>query len=1469
MVFKRCLLGMTVLVLLFSAQAFSQNGTITGTVTDASQGVLPGATIKVTNTGTGIVQTYQSNAAGIFSAPGLPAGQYKVSAEMSGFGTQEKTGVALGPRDSLRINFELSVAEIAEVVQVSVETENILLENTSSVGVVLQQEKLAELPLVNNNVLDLVKVMGGVTMTESAIFGADNTTFGGLGANNINLQRDGVTVNDVRWTTGLSSPVSLSPELIGEFKMVLAPVDAEMGRGAGQVQVITRSGANEYRGSGVWNIQNSVLDANHWTLNRTGTPPNWRNQEEYTLSIGGPIIKNKTFFFALWDHQIARMRDTAQPVIPTACARKGIYRYFEGWNSVNRQATTLGAGANSARFSPGNQISVDANGRPVTNMPVQPAYMGATAGRPSTLQHTSVFGRLRQTIAANDYDCAAVTVDPATGLADSSWVEANDQWGDPLRTADTTGYVKRFLALAPGSNKINTYDVGDGLNFGGYRWTRTAKGIDNVYGLGEGPNKKQISFKIDHNFNSKHRISGSYSYESTTGEDNQATWPTNSFGNIITRKPQTVSINFTSTLKPTLLNEFRFGLSRSASVVWSPIDSPENGTKLRKMLYDLMPTAGFSNAQGQTFAANLPVLVGLGGSNGGNFHIGNEVWMGANPGSHPYGASRGNISTTWGGHDPRYTYGDTVTWMRGKHSFKFGGETQRSQSWQRVNGSVSFSYAEQVLPYVMGGATAANGNKGLFTQAGPVYTYTHDNVMPGLTGTATAGTTGGLYNLLNMYAGSVKQIGQWFYANKPTDMVYNDLSKGEGYRIMDYRQNQFSLFGQDDWKVTDNLTLTLGLRYEWYGVPYLSGGLSAGLTEGALAVFGRSGRSFADWMTLPTGFNPNAPGSFTYKGADAAVSFVGPESPNPNRVVYNDDYNNFGPVFGFAYQLPWFGKGKTTIRGGYQMSYLPSARGDAAASNLTIPSISRSWIYKAEDRVGEAAYMNLSSIRTLLPLTVPAYMKTPAAQSVVPVDQRQSAINVYDPNLRSPYTHILTLQVSRSIGSNLTAEVKYLGQLTRKQTNSINLNSANFLNNGLKEAFDAARRGENPALLDNMFRGVTLVDTTRVRDSGVVGSTVNGVYQSGALHLRQADATRTNLANGNYASLASTIATMNINTGPGFNPTLEPAPAYSAGQILRRNGFPENFILTSPQFSAANFTGNFDNANYHSMQAQLDMRPLHGFSMRGTYTWARNLGALSYVDPRNRALDHGLNSMHRSHAFTLFGSYDLPFGPGRSLFSNVSPNIVGRIIGGWQLTWIHSMQTGHPMTISAGNTSLYAATTPNLVGSFDTKQGHVSWAPNARYGNYFNGRYTMVRDPQCTNAALVDQTSLGAFCTLGAYADAQNNNALVLVNPLPGQRGSFGRNNLTSPLTWDTSMALMKQVRITESKSFQLRIDATNVFNHAQASNGVSATASSRNATGSDPSMTMSSTYGVFTTPGRMDSKIGVRTFQARLRFDF
>jgi hypothetical protein len=345
---------------------------------------------------------------------------------------------------------------------------------------------------------------------------------------------------------------------------------------------------------------------------------------------------------------------------------------------------------------------------------------------------------------------------------------------------------------------------------------------------------------------------------------------------------------------------------------------------------------------------------------------------------------------------------------------------------------------------------------------------------------------------------------------------------------------------------------------------------------------------------------------------------------------------------------------------------------------------------------------------------------------------------------------------------------------------------------------------------------------------------------------------------------------MNIN--PSWNPGITPNASYTAGGVLRYNGFPENFIYTNPQFSSATWTGNLNHANYHSMQVQLTLRPTHGFSFSGTYTWSRNLGMLGQTDPRNFARDYGLLNTNRSHAVTSYGTFDLPFGPNRMLLSDVSPNVLGRIIGGWQLSWIHTMYTGRPGTITAG-TALYGTSQPNKVGEFDNKSGHITWAHGARTGDYYGNLYENITDPQCS--WVTTKQSLNGQCGIQAIR-RKSDQQIIFQNPLPGEYGNFGRDQLITPLTWNTGMALTKSVRITEGKSIQLRIDATNVFNHAQPTRGYFGSSGSRVVAPGDfsgnitvaqlgPSLWYAPNYRM----GYLDSKVGARTFQAKVRIDF
>ena len=237
----------------------------------------------------------------------------------------------------------------------------------------------------------------------------------------------------------------------------------------------------------------------------------------------------------------------------------------------------------------------------------------------------------------------------------------------------------------------------------------------------------------------------------------------------------------------------------------------------------------------------------------------------------------------------------------------------------------------------------------------------------------------------------------------------------------------------------------------------------------------------------------------------------------------------------------------------------------------------------------------------MIPVPLTADPMTP-----VPVTDRTQNLSVYDPNFVSPYIQNLTLALTRNVGSKLTVDVRYIGTLTRKNVSTQNINLPNFLTNGLLEAFDAARMGDdaNPAtqLLDQIFAPV------RGARSGAEFLRTSARF-SGGVQLRQM------LANGNYSGLATALSDWaNPNAGAGVTEN---------GWLLRTAGLPENFAVTNPQFNAVNVRTNGGSANYHSMQVQVTLRPVSGVSFRSSYTLSKNLGNLGST-PLIRGIERGI-----------------------------------------------------------------------------------------------------------------------------------------------------------------------------------------------------------------------------------------------------
>jgi hypothetical protein len=607
------------------------------------------------------------------------------------------------------------------------------------------------------------------------------------------------------------------------------------------------------------------------------------------------------------------------------------------------------------------------------------------------------------------------------------------------------------------------------------------------------------------------------------------------------------------------------------------------------------------------------------------------------------------------------------------------------------------------------------------------------------------------------------------------------------WRVRDFHSNEMSAFFKDDWKVRKNLTLNLGLRWDFFGVPYEAHGLMPAAVGGPSAIWGISGTGFEDWMK---------PG---VRGKDAAIAYFGKNSPNAGTPWYEDDYNNFGPAVGFAWQVPWFGANKTTIRGGYQITYQIGQSGNNLFQENAVPGSTDNITYGGDSNI---TYLDLTKVSSLIP------PPSSIAKPMLPVPTTSRSQQVYNPEkgIVTPYTQNLTLSLTRSITSNLTLDLRYVGTLSRKQWNPVfNINVPNFLYNGLKEAFDAARSGGESDLLNRIFNNINL-------GAGTVGQ--NGF--TGAQALRSDTRFNTNLANGNYSAVAATLNTINYTTA--LNPTLPSFAGNVVGQVLRVNNFPDNFIVANPQFGTLNLITNDYSTNYHSLETQITMRPRHGLSFQSTYTFSKNLGTggpfglgPTFTNPVNRHADYSIQTDTRVHDFRTNGTFALPIGPAKRFFGS-SSGVVARIIEGWQTGFIVNLNSGAPMTITANN-SLYGNARPDIVGPFPAKNGKVTFdgTPAANGSYWAPGTFNIVKDPQCLSIA----STLQSLCTLNAVQDAKSGQ-IVLQNALPGAVPTMGLGSIYGPGRWRFDANLSKSIKLTETKALQFRLDAADVLNHPE-----------------------------------------------------
>jgi len=311
------------------ARAQVDTGTILGTVRDASGAAVADGTITITETKVNASTTVKTNSTGDYVATPLRIGTYSVSVDVQGFKKATRSEVVLRVQDRLRVDFQLQVGDVAEVVVVSGEAPLIQTE-TSSMGEVIDSRQIQSLPLNGRNYLDLATLTVGVTRTDAGT----NGNVGGLGSTGLpssfvangtrgtlnNFMLDGIDNNS---NDNGGAILRTSIDAIEEFKVQTSTYSAEFGRSAGAViNASIKSGANDFSGTAIYMLRDESLDARGFFEDPT-QPKAPFSFHQFGATLGGPIKKDKTFFFVDYQGTRTSTATTAIYSVPTEAQRRG------------------------------------------------------------------------------------------------------------------------------------------------------------------------------------------------------------------------------------------------------------------------------------------------------------------------------------------------------------------------------------------------------------------------------------------------------------------------------------------------------------------------------------------------------------------------------------------------------------------------------------------------------------------------------------------------------------------------------------------------------------------------------------------------------------------------------------------------------------------------------------------------------------------------------------------------------------------------------------------------------------------------------------------------------------------------------------------------------------------------------------------------------------------------------------------
>jgi hypothetical protein len=777
------------------AQAYF--GTVSGELTDATGAVVQGAIVVLTDQQKGFTFNATSDSSGRYLFRSIPPGSYVISAEAHGFQKTQSARFRVDINENATTNLMLKVGGANQTVEVSAQSEAIQTQDAET-GQVVNRRFINDLPLIDRNVIALTSLAPGVTEMDDqcdATCTGTNFVSNGSRGSTADILTDGASVTNSEPNGGITAATYVpSAEAIEEFKVQQTNFSAEYGfSGASVVNMITRSGSNKFHGSAYDFVRDQIFDANDWFNNHYGIPISPQRRNNYGVTVGGPIIKNKTFFFFDYDGSRTTRMSTAQAGVPTDLMRAGDFGEV--------------CSAQGGSFDNAGRCSVDA-------------------------------GQI--------WDPYLRFYDPDTGAAvrnnDSSFIPFNN-----LALYTSPGSPNLPANLEPPNAAGNLIDPVAQQTLSYFPTPNIAGNsiYDNWIGSGQRrSNNDQFDVKIDQRFTQSNLLSVKYSQQWSNGSAfncfKNFTDPCSGGPNRTTA--HLFAINDTHTFTPTLLLNATLGFTRG---VWH-IDSynPQG-------VSDPLGTLGFPSYLQSNGFKGVPAIFINQYFSAGYANVGTDPY-----GNYRLGQDTGQLTVT-------------LDKVHGPHEIKFGFDGRLHQmNYIQTNAPVGFfSFDES------GTAACPLGLTGIENCGG-------DAMASFLMGNMTQNCGGN-------GCGSYYEI-----QFRPATSNY-----------------QYGFFAQDNWKVTRDLTLNLGVRYD--------------ITLPRTDRYNRQ-----NW------FDPNVPsplngGSLSYtdeiSGQPVTLQLHGGEvfASNSQRTNYVTDWHDIQPRLGFAYQF----SPKWVVRGGYGMYYGQSRSG--------------------------------------------------------------------------------------------------------------------------------------------------------------------------------------------------------------------------------------------------------------------------------------------------------------------------------------------------------------------------------------------------------------------------------------------------------------------------------------------------------------------------------------------------------------